>query len=1576
MRKTNMRRILIVSLILAMLMGIMTIGVMAAEGDATTYVAKIGETKYETLAKALAAAKDGDVITVLVDEITLANSLVITKNITIEGTFTLNGTLKLEKGVTLTAPAGLTVKTNTDNTYYEAKFESGVYSVYNKVTLPEAEITDIKNSLTENDPDLTFALNFTIKGMKSFTDDYIEALLDKYGDWYTDYVLTISGLTSEKVIFNANGGEGVNGYLAGKYKAWSESWVSVPFENVAVENGESLYIMEYAASLMGQSGLRFTLAEIAAIVQDFDCGVYFTPEFLAANPNMKVELSLVVFEEDEAGNKIFYNNAPVAKNNFDVEDVAVILSGEDKQTKYFESFAAAYAKAEEGDTITLLKDVKLTTKLTITKAITIDGNGHSIIADETAVWYTVSGKFNIKNYTTHLIGLNSDGIVLKDVVLDCNNNAAGINIYCAQNVVFDNVSVINATKGYAGITVNGSTVTFKTALTVLGNSVALDISNGSGVTSTLGVTVEEGTVFDLGNKTVKFASVANVESLVKAVNAEGASYFAAKDNAYFYTIAQMQSSTNTYSNGLTLLADVTLTNQLKVKGELDLNGHTFNGTILLASKTDTLIAPENLNVTTNVEGYSVVYQNGTWSVCGEIDSVAVNGSYTYNGSEQTAEITVKIGNVVLTSNDYIVSGNKATNAGTYTITVTGTGKYQGTVTVEWTIAKKSVTVNVDNKTMIAGNALPEFTATVVGCIDGEALVYTAETVADGKAEGAFAITADYTENANYDVTVVPGTLTVSKALVRAYAKTNAKCKYFDNIADALEYTMGYNDYGPVYVLDDITVDETIVFNDSIANKIELQGEWKVNKYPTVTCTADAGPFIKMEAGKLSVKNLVIETVGDAFLVTGGELNLQSAGGSQTLKIISQNGSCLVVEGGSTGVFGAVDLKSKSVSAIKGSENGTGQVTVGLWSNYTSTPSVVAPEGVPAIGGLDSEDVSLQSGSFSSNVSDFCGEGYTVTQKNDFWGVVKAVVKNSTTGKTYGTLAEAIAAAQAGQTITFLADINENVTIDKTITIDGADKNYTGKMTIAKQSVNIVLQNINFVKGQLYSEKDTSEGTTLKLINCDLDGQNSIGHAMEIREIEQLIIEGGSIKNYTISALYVPSAHSQDVIINGTTIESIGSYAIRIASGAGAQLIGVTIKNVYGGLLADTAKEYTFTNCVFENVTLPLTSYTYTLTGTFIFNGENKIPKLSTSAGGTFLLAAGATLTAPEGLTNIDTNVEGYKVVYAGGAYTLDTIKFKTILTNIRMGETFSHIFATPKIDGICDKHYAVITIGEGEEKITVTVPFAEWKEYTIDDVKHYVIEYEGLSAKQMVDQISIQFFLDEGEADPEVSNGGKTTSIKVYAQGIFATANDAFKTVIVDMLNYGAAAQTYFDYKTDTLANAGLSPEQKALATEDYDECEHNHNRVGGGNINLFFMATSVRFDDSISLVFKFDLRGYDISTMKAVFEYFDHNGNKQSVDATFEAVEGEVEGIYAVELDTLVIADAHQTVTCEISEVEGGSTYIVDSIAGYVARRVASNKELAKDDPNRATEDAVALYKAFMMFADSAYAYKHPQQQ
>jgi len=227
--------------------------------------------------------------------------------------------------------------------------------------LPTATVTEIEN---EN---LTFAMNFK-------ADEATAAQLDYYGDWYADYVLTIN----KTATFNADGG--ADGWLSGQYDSWSENWVNVPYGkgNVTLTAGQELQIMKFAAELMGKTGLRYTYQEVYDRVKDFDCGVYFTEEFLAANPDLEVTLELRIYNnEDETES---YRIGETYVFTVEQDEVAQNVQTGVKYMTVTEAMTAAQA----GETVCLLKDVtgeKAENMILIMNEITLDLAGYTLEAN-------------------------------------------------------------------------------------------------------------------------------------------------------------------------------------------------------------------------------------------------------------------------------------------------------------------------------------------------------------------------------------------------------------------------------------------------------------------------------------------------------------------------------------------------------------------------------------------------------------------------------------------------------------------------------------------------------------------------------------------------------------------------------------------------------------------------------------------------------------------------------------------------------------------------------------------------------------------------------------------------------------------------------------------------------------------------------------------------------------------------------------------------------------------------------------------------------------------------------------------
>ena len=99
------------------------------------------------------------------------------------------------------------------------------------------------------------------------------------------------------------------------------------------------------------------------------------------------------------------------------------------------------------------------------------------------------------------------------------------------------------------------------------------------------------------------------------------------------------------------------------------------------------------------------------------------GTYTYNGSAHTPEVTVQVGENTLTKDtNYTVDYSDNTNAGTATVTVTGKGDYTGTATATFIIGQADANVS-DEPVSVAVGAEKTVTVTT----DGKVTATSADT---------------------------------------------------------------------------------------------------------------------------------------------------------------------------------------------------------------------------------------------------------------------------------------------------------------------------------------------------------------------------------------------------------------------------------------------------------------------------------------------------------------------------------------------------------------------------------------------------------------------------------------------------------------------------------------------------------------------------------------------------------------------------------------------------------------------------------------------------------------------------------
>ena len=95
---------------------------------------------------------------------------------------------------------------------------------------------------------------------------------------------------------------------------------------------------------------------------------------------------------------------------------------------------------------------------------------------------------------------------------------------------------------------------------------------------------------------------------------------------------------------------------------------------------------------------------------------------------------------------------------------------------------------------------------------------------------------------------------------------------------------------------------------------------------------------------------------------------------------------------------------------------------------------------------------------------------------------------------------------------------------------------------------------------------------------------------------------------------------------------------------------------------------------------------------------------------------------------------------------------------------------------------------------------------------HYMVQTDGIAAKNLGDDIYMRVYARTENAI--VYSDVTKYSPRQYALSrLEKSRNENMKALCVAMLNYGAAAQEYFGYKTEELMNASLTAQQQALVS-------------------------------------------------------------------------------------------------------------------------------------------------------------------
>ena len=302
--------------------------------------------------------------------------------------------------------------------------------------------------------------------------------------------ITFAGTGKCKTVFTAPSGTEVEGIPAN---------VTLTVNNVNFK-GQGTY-SGYAAIVGGNAeDTKVTFTECK--FEGLHCGVYVNQQNKDSKPTVTITGS--TFEKtkyvtsvdtvtpgvDPSATTVVTENNTLGEGTQEQEVFENIILKKDGSQTVYNDFQQALTDATAGDTILLNKDVELSSKLTIDKAITIEGNGESTIK--------LTGEVSTGAFI-EISGDNANNVTLKNLTVDTNNNAKhGIQFYSVKGGTLENVTV----KGgyWTSVIVNGSTgITIKgcklnpTASGEKKPYAHIEYAMGSGVTTIPSITVDDNT---------------------------------------------------------------------------------------------------------------------------------------------------------------------------------------------------------------------------------------------------------------------------------------------------------------------------------------------------------------------------------------------------------------------------------------------------------------------------------------------------------------------------------------------------------------------------------------------------------------------------------------------------------------------------------------------------------------------------------------------------------------------------------------------------------------------------------------------------------------------------------------------------------------------------------------------------------------------------------------------------------------------------------------------------------------------------------------------------------------------------
>lgn len=247
--------------------------------------------------------------------------------------------------------------------------------------------------------------------------------------------------------------------------------------------------------------------------------------------------------------------------------------------------------------------------------------------------------------------------------------------------------------------------------------------------------------------------------------------------------------------------------------------------------------------------------------------------------------------------------------------------------------------------------------------------------------------------------------------------------------------------------------------------------------------------------------------------------------------------------------------------------------------------------------------------------------------------------------------------------------------------------------------------------------------------------------------------------------------------------------------------------------------------------------------------------------------------------------------------------------------------------------------------------------YTVSGDR-YVFSFRNIAPNQMNDTIRATLYATYGGV--EYASAMREYSVAEYCYSMLdlyaADQYAELRTLLVDLLNYGAASQTYTGYRTDALVNASLTDAQLQWGTSEEPALDTvldtTHKTVE--NPTAKWKGAGLNLQDSVSMRLKFAADSAEDLKVKV-----ESGVNTWTI---YSDKFLEEDGVYYVYFTGLDAGQMRQSVYLTIYD---GDTPVSNTVCYSIG-------SYAYEKQNSTITGLPELVKAMMKYGDSAYAYVH----